>query len=72
MNGRVPTSPTCTAAEDAAGRVGILPACAARASQAAWVAPAEPPASGEAQSADGEDWWERGSAACSAGWVWSA
>ena len=54
MNGRVPTSPTCTTAEDAAERVGILPACAARASQAAWVAPAEPPASGEAQCADGE------------------
>ena len=54
MNGRVPTSPTCTAAEDTAGRVGILPACAARASQAAWVAPAEPPASGEAQCADVE------------------
>ena len=38
MNGRVPTSPTCTVAEDAAGRVGILPACAARASQAARIA----------------------------------
>ena len=66
MNGRVPTSPTCTVAEDAARRVGILPACAARTSQAAWVAPAEPPVSREAQSADGEDWWETGS------WVWSA
>ena len=54
MNGRVPTSPMCTIAEDGAGRVGILPACAARASQAAWVAPAEPPASGEAQCADGD------------------
>ena len=67
MNGRVPTSPMCTIAEDGAGRVGILPACAARASQAARVAPAEPPASGEAQSVrEGEkrDKQKRGSAAC--------
>ena len=55
----------CTDAEDATGRVGILPACAARASQAAWIAPAEPLASGEAQCADGEVREERGSAACS-------
>ena len=37
-------------------------ACAARASQAAWIAPAEPPASGEAQCADEEVREERGSA----------
>ena len=62
VDGRRPASSTCTVAEDAAGRVGILPACAARASQAAWIAPAEPPASGEAQCADGEVREERGSA----------
>ena len=45
----------CTVAEDATGRIGILPACAARASQAAGIAPAEPPVSGEAQGADGEE-----------------
>ena len=62
VDGRRPASSTCTVAEDAAGRVGILPTCAARASQAAWIAPAEPPASGEAQCADGEVREERGSA----------
>ena len=64
MHGRRPTSSACTVAEDAAGD-WLLPACVARASQAAWIAPAEPPASGEAQCADGEVREERGSAACS-------
>ena len=49
----------CTVAEDAAGDWWLLPwavarMCRVRQLEAAWIAPAEPPASGEAQCADGE------------------
>ena len=54
MDGRVPTSPTCTVADDAAGRGIFARMCRARQSGRADRAPAEPPASGEAQRADGE------------------
>ena len=54
------------------GECRQLPARAMLPSQGAWVAPAEPPASGEAQCAYGEERQKRGSASmlCTvAGWV---
>ena len=54
------------------GECRQLPAHAMLPSQGAWVAPAEPPASGEAQCAYGEERQKRGSASmlCTvAGWV---
>jgi hypothetical protein len=71
---------TCQFCSDA-GTLGVdhrgsecrqLPAHAMLPSQGAWVAPAEPPASGEAQRVYGEERQKRGSASmlCTvAGWV---
>ena len=59
MHGRRPASSACTVAEDAAGD-WLLPACVARASQAAWIAPVEPSAGervgGKGAVQHGADW----------------
>ena len=59
VDGRGPASSTCTVAEDAAGD-WLLPACVARASQAAWIAPVEPSAGervgGKGAVQHGADW----------------